>query len=111
MENYMLIQKNCLVVFMPAEIDHSIASKLQLQIDHAILDERVKHVVFDYEKTTFMDSSGIGLVVGRYQKINKLGGVLLAIHLNERMKRIMKMSALEKYIHIVEKKGEEEKII
>lgn len=107
MENYLMIQKNCLFVFLPAEIDHNIVSELQLQIDRGLMDERVKHLVFDYEKTTFMDSSGIGLVVGRHQKISKVGGQLLAIHLNERIKKIMQLAGIEKYVYIVEEREEE----
>ena len=62
----------------------------------------VKRIVFDFENTEFMDSSGIGVIMGRYRHIFLLGGEVWAIHTSERMRQILNMSGVTKIIQIYE---------
>ena len=66
-----------LCIRMPKEIDHHNAEVLSKKVDNYIYGEKVNHVVFDFIDTEFMDSSGIGIIAGRYKKIQYLDGSLL----------------------------------
>ena len=56
-----------LCIRMPKEIDHHNAEILSKKVDNYIYGEKVNHVVFDFIDTEFMDSSGIGIIAGRYK--------------------------------------------
>ena len=72
-EDFRLIDNN-LLIRMPTEIDHHKSVNISSKADRLILSKKVENVVFDFEQTTFMDSSGIGIIVGRYKKISCFGG-------------------------------------
>jgi|GEM_PF-4895372 len=69
MEEEFKVIDNYLMVRMPAEVDHHASEYIGRTADRYILKEGVGNVVFDFEKTRFMDSSGIGIIIGRYKKI------------------------------------------
>lgn len=100
MEEFQVID-HCLVVRLPEEIDHHRAGYLCERADHYIVKDKVEHVVFDFEKTRFMDSSGIGIIMGRYKKISCFGGKVYAIHTDRQVKRILYLAGLDKYVEIV----------
>ena len=101
MENYQVID-NCLMVKLPREVDHHQAKHISESADRMLLREDVQHVVFDFEETRFMDSSGIGIIMGRYRKISCFGGKVYAIHLDRQIKRIFAVSGLSRLVEIVE---------
>ena len=90
-----------LMVRMPKEVDHHNASGLRMQTDRFIMEDEVDHVIFDFEDTVFMDSSGIGVIMWRYKKVSCFGGKVYAIHTNERIKKIIKMSGLQNIVEIM----------
>ena len=104
------IKENCLTIFLPAEVDHHNAEEVKKSADAIIEKEHIKYVIFDYvkrivfdfENTEFMDSSGIGVIMGRYRHIFLLGGEVWAIHTSERMRQILNMSGVTKIIQIYE---------
>lgn len=100
MEDFQVVDQ-CLVVRLPEEIDHHRAGYICEQADRYIVKEKVNHVVFDFEKTRFMDSSGIGIIMGRYKKISCFGGKVYVIHTDRQVKRILYLSGLYKYVEIV----------
>ena len=77
MEDFQIID-NCLMVRMPEEVDHHRASYICEGADRLLVRENVENVVFDFEDTRFMDSSGIGIIMGRYRKISCFGGHVYA---------------------------------
>lgn len=93
---------HCLMVKMPEEIDHHKAGYLCENADSYIVSEEVYHVVFDFEDTRFMDSSGIGIIMGRYKKISCFGGKVYALHPDRQIKRILFMAGLHKVVEIVD---------
>lgn len=102
MDKRVYIRDNYLIIVMPREVDHYSSEKLRRQADKLLADERVEHVVFDFAETDFMDSSGIGVIAGRYQKIACVGGRVIAVHANDRIKRIICMSGLQSFVEIGE---------
>lgn len=87
-----------LVLVMPREVDHHSAK--QLRQDTEILMDRypVRGLVFDFQDTVFMDSSGIGVILGRCKHLQYTGGEAVAVHLGEQVQRIFRLSGLHKLI-------------
>ena len=100
MEEFQIID-NCLMVRLPQEVDHYRASYICEKADRYLLQENVQHVVFYFEDTKFMDSSGIGIIMGRYKKIACFGGRVYAIHVDKQIQRILTISGLHKIIEIL----------
>ena len=96
------VQENCLTIFLPHELDHHNAEEIRKESDHLIEKNHIRYVIFDFEQTNFMDSSGIGVIMGRYKRIYMLGGEVCAVHTNERMKKILTMSGVTKIVQIYE---------
>lgn len=93
---------NCLMIRLPEEIDHHSAGFICENADKYLLREDVGNVVFDFEKTRFMDSSGIGIIMGRYRKIACFGGRVYAIHVDRQIQKIFKLSGLNKIVEVLE---------
>jgi len=92
---------NCLMVRLPEEVDHYRAAYICENADKLILQKEVQHVVFDFEETRFMDSSGIGIIMGRYRKIACFGGKVYVIHVDRQIQRILTMSGLTKVVEVM----------
>ena len=102
MEEFQVVNQ-CLVIRLPEEIDHHRAGYICEQADHYIVTKQVSHIVFDFEKTRFMDSSGIGIIMGRYKKIACLGGKVYAMHLDRQVTRIFELSGINRFVEVVGK--------
>lgn len=100
MEEFQVID-NCLMVKLPAEVDHHRAAYICEKADSFILRNDVHHVVFDFEDTRFMDSSGIGVIMGRYRKISCFGGRVYAIHVDRQIQRILRLSGLNQVLEVL----------
>lgn len=100
MEEFAIID-NYLCIKMPGEVDHHGAASIRECAERLILDDKVKNIVFDFEDTTFMDSSGLGIIIGRYRKISCFGGKVYAINANERIGRLLKASGMSSIIEIL----------
>ncbi len=94
-----LTQKgNVLVVALPAEIDHHGTRILAERMDEILLHSEVSEIVFDFSETLFMDSSGIGLIVGRYRKVKSLGGRVVLTGVSPKLARVLRLSGIEKVV-------------
>ena len=91
-----------LTVHLPAELDHPASDEIRRESDRIIGHDYIKNMIFDFSETVFMDSSGIGVIMGRYRHIFLLGGEIWAIHTSERMRQILNMSGVTKIIQIYE---------
>lgn len=89
-----------LLVQMPRELDHHSAEKLRAETDYMLAGYQVRTIIFDFQNTVFMDSSGIGVIIGRCKNINFAGGRVVAIHLNEQIQKIFKVSGLFKIVEV-----------
>lgn len=99
--NY-LVEENCLTIYLPKEVDHHYAETMKWEADRLMEQKHIKYVIFDFRNTCFMDSSGIGVIMGRYRKIYLLGGEVWAVHTSERIKKILNMSGMTQIIQIYE---------
>lgn len=90
--------KNNLVVQFKGELDHHTTESSRQKIDQQYSDHRIKNIVFDLRGLTFMDSSGIGLIMGRYKNSMEKGGKLVLVSQNSYVDKILKMSGLLKIV-------------
>ncbi|WP_414705298.1 anti-sigma F factor antagonist [Pseudobacteroides sp.] len=91
---------NTLIASIIGEMDHHTADYIRDKIDGEMIKSSTKNIVFDFSKVGFMDSSGIGVVMGRYKNISKLNGKTSIIKANEQIRRIFEMSGVVKLIPI-----------
>lgn len=101
MDNQYEIRDGILRVFMPRELDHHEAGKLRAQTDLLIENYQIRQLVFDFSQTEFMDSSGIGVIIGRCRNMGYFGGEVVAQNLNERVQKIFTISGLHKIIRTI----------
>ncbi|GHU73332.1 anti-sigma factor antagonist [Clostridia bacterium] len=87
-------QGNTLTVRLDGELDQDSATRIRQELDDLIADTRVKHLVLDMQGLTFMDSSGIGVVIGRYRTLATRGGGVAVRGESAHVERIMKLSGL-----------------
>lgn len=83
-----------LTVYLSGEIDHNKASGIRTKIDGRISALRPKTLELDFSKVSFMDSSGIGLVMGRYRAVGLVGGRLKVVNIPPNLKRIFDLSGI-----------------
>lgn len=91
-----------LVVKIPKEVDHCFADEIRSEIDRRLQMEDIRILEFDFEDAEFMDSSGIGLLMGRYKLMRALGGKTVITHAGERMRKILMLSGIHKIIPMEE---------
>lgn len=85
-----------LVVNLVGEIDHHTCAKMRQAIDTAYQKQHAKNILFNFENVTFMDSSGIGMLIGRYKQVTLDGGKIGLYHIPKDIERILKMSNIGK---------------
>ncbi len=89
-----------LTVELSGEIDHHNAAVLRIEADEAIQHNLASTVTLDFGEVTFMDSSGIGFVLGRYRIVESYGGSIEVINLSNRLYMMMKLAGLEKLMKL-----------
>lgn len=100
-EDFQVID-HCLLIRLPEEVDHHRAGYISENADRHLMSRDVCQVVFDFENTRFMDSSGIGIIMGRYRKISCFGGKVYAIHVDRQIRRILSVSGLTQIVEILD---------
>lgn len=94
MDTMFYIKGDTLVVCLSGEIDHHVAEKIRNDIDDEIRLYETKNLIMDFSKVTFMDSSGVGVVLGRYKKVKELGGIVTIRNADRLVKQILDMSGI-----------------
>ena len=95
-------QDKHLLIKITEEIDEYSVQKIRRRIDYEIERYIPKKVIFDFDSVTFMDSAGIGLIIGRYKIANMLGSKVEITNLNHSVKKIFEMSGILKLIPVVD---------
>lgn len=86
--------RHTLTVRLTSDLDHSAASRMRQELDALLQDGSVRRLVLDLKKLRFMDSSGIGFIIGRYKLMARRGGSVAVINADRRMDRIFEMAGL-----------------
>lgn len=94
MENICTARDNIIIVSLQGDLDHHVTEKIREEIDKMVSSRRIFTIAFDFRNVSFMDSSGIGLIMGRYKRIKPAGGEIYVSNLNCRLQRIFGLSGL-----------------
>lgn len=98
METLYQIVGRTLIIYLSNELDHHNASTIKKQSDWYIINNQIQNIVFDFNNTDFMDSSGIGVIMGRYRLIEHLNGRIAVVNINAAIERIFYISGLYKIV-------------
>ena len=94
-------KQTVLLVRLTGELDHHTSEQLKTKIEMVLEDNDViKHLVLNLESLSFMDSSGIGVILGRYKQIKKRNGEVIVCSISPQIKRLFEMSGLFKIIRL-----------
>lgn len=91
-----------LIFKIDEEIDHHSSEKIRKRADYEIQVHIPKKLIFDFTDVTFMDSSGIGMLIGRYKLVSMFGGKTSIVNVNAPIKKVLEMSGVLKLIPIEE---------
>lgn len=89
-----------LIVELSGELDHHSAEEVRNNIDDKLEREKPNVLIMDFSGVTFMDSSGIGVVIGRYKKLSMREGKVLIANINRSIRRVFDISGLYKIVKV-----------
>lgn len=95
----------CLTILLPKELDHPASDSIRKETDSIMAKTYIKTIVFDFEKTGFMDSSGIGLIMGRYRALGMRSGCIRAVHVSSYIEKLLHLSGVHRYMEIREREA------
>lgn len=95
-----------LIVRMDSELDHHYAEIIRDKIDKEVRLCNIRHLIFDFTNVRFMDSSGIGVIMGRFKLMNSVGGRVSVFSMSAQMEKIIKMSGINKLVGVYETESE-----
>ena len=96
----MNVMDDSLVVALEGELDHHTSEDARKDIDRQYYNNNLLNIILDLRNLSFMDSSGIGLIMGRYKNCKDEGGRVSIVSTNSNVNRILKMSGLLKLVDI-----------
>jgi stage II sporulation protein AA (anti-sigma F factor antagonist) len=94
------VKRDVLIIRLSGELDHHTAEELREKVTDTLEREAIRHIVLNLERLTFMDSSGLGVILGRYKQIKNLGGEMIVCAVSPTVKRLFDMSGLFKIIRL-----------
>lgn len=92
------MQDRNLIVKIDGEIDHHTSLEIREKIDREYQKRRTKNILFDFTNIHFMDSSGIGVLMGRYRNVATLGGAVALYGVDPQVDRLLSLSGIYKII-------------
>ena len=100
MDIEMKLVRSMLVVKLKGEIDMLFAEKLRKEIDKKLEDHSINKLIINLEKVTFIDSSGLGVIIGRYKKISSQKGKMYIVGAKPSVEKILVFSGINKLVPI-----------
>ncbi len=100
MESKFYEEDKLLVLKITEEIDDHKVQEIRRKADYEMERYMPRKVIFDFDSVTFMDSAGIGLIIGRYKFANMIGAKLELKNLGQSIKRIFEMSGVLKLVGV-----------
>lgn len=94
------VKQDVLCIRLAGELDHHAAEELRSKVTEAIDKNKILHIVLNLEKLTFMDSSGLGVILGRYKQIKMKHGEMVVCAITPSVQRLFEMSGLFKIIRL-----------
>ncbi|GAB6933543.1 anti-sigma F factor antagonist [Calditerricola satsumensis] len=99
-------KRDVLIIRLAGELDHHTADALREQVDAIMNREKIRSIVLSLADLTFMDSSGLGVILGRYKRVAQLGGEMVVCSIHPTIYRLFELSGLFKILRIEESEWE-----
>lgn len=93
---------------LPREVDHHSSGEIRQVIENYLQESAVCRIVFDFADTTFMDSSGVGMLMGRYKRMRDRRGQVYISHAGYQIQRILKIAGMDRILPEWNPEGAEE---
>ena len=87
-----------LIVYLSGEIDHCSTDRMRGEIETLLEDAKIRRLVLNFENVGFMDSSGVGMIIGRYKTMRERGGTVAACGLKPPVEKLFRMAGLHRII-------------
>jgi stage II sporulation protein AA (anti-sigma F factor antagonist) len=94
------VKDDVLLIRLKGELDHHTAEELRGRVTDMLEKEPIRHIVLNLEHLSFMDSSGLGVILGRYKQIKNLGGEMIVCSISPAVKRLFEMAGIFKIIRL-----------
>jgi stage II sporulation protein AA (anti-sigma F factor antagonist) len=94
------VKQEVLCIRLSGELDHHTADELRSKVVNAIESHDIRHIVLNLERVSFMDSSGLGVILGRYKQIKQVNGEMVVCAISPPIQRLFDMSGLFKIIRL-----------
>ena len=107
----MALKKNMLIIRLKGELDQASAEKLKYRVSEVIDKYRIKNLVINMNEVPFMDSSGIGFIIGRYTQIKNRNGKIIVCMMNDSIERIFNLSGLKRICYVARTEEEATKCL
>lgn len=89
--------------YISGDLDHHSARQIRSEIDREIADKRPQRLIIDFAGVTFMDSSGIGLIMGRYKLMSAAGGDVIVSRPPAYIKKVLKLAGVDRLAPVYDK--------
>jgi stage II sporulation protein AA (anti-sigma F factor antagonist) len=96
------VKQDVLCIRLVGELDHHTAEQLRTKVTTILENNHIQHIILNLEELAFMDSSGLGVILGRYKYIRAKGGEMVVCSISPAVKRLFEMSGLFKIIRLEE---------
>lgn len=96
------VRGRALIYQMPKELDHHVAQQMCKELDMLVESFSIIELELDFSKTEFMDSSGIGVIIGRSKTMQFRNGKLVVSHMSPRVDTIFRSVGLQKLVEVKE---------
>jgi stage II sporulation protein AA (anti-sigma F factor antagonist) len=96
------VKQDVLCIRLVGELDHHTAEDVRTKVMSVLENNRIQHMMLNLEGLAFMDSSGLGVILGRYKYIKSKGGEMVVCSISPAVKRLFEMSGLFKIIRLEE---------
>jgi stage II sporulation protein AA (anti-sigma F factor antagonist) len=96
------VKHNVLLIRLAGELDHHTSEDLRAKVTEVIDEKDITHIILNLENLSFMDSSGLGVILGRYNQIKNKDGEMVVCSISPAVKRLFDMSGLFKIIRLEE---------
>ena len=100
METQLEYKDDTMIVRLSGELDQHYASQLRSEIDSQVAHRGIHKIAFDFSNIGFMDSSGIGVIMGRYRLMQSVGGKVCAFGISPRLDKLIEMSGIKRIVTV-----------
>jgi stage II sporulation protein AA (anti-sigma F factor antagonist) len=96
------IKDEVLVVRLAGELDHHTAEQLREQVETVMASQKVRHMLLNLKDLSFMDSSGLGVILGRYKQVSQKSGQMIVCAISPSIYRLFELSGMFKILKVVD---------